>query len=198
MRKSRKKYALIPQDLPYQRLAFLLDFIYAAQVDFDKVGEITGTNRTTVYHWLRRDDTRLSYANKIVKENGYTLTVALVRDSEETTVINISDIPGWQENNYELHPLAFLEFALKKYGVSKVQLADMLGMSKAGVNQWWKSQDILISRIYQIADVLNCSVRFFIVSNNEDNFDKVCRTRRVATTEIILRSTVDLGPRRED
>lgn len=178
----------------YKRLGFFLDFINAAKISYEDVATNCGLCRPTIYHWLRRDDTKLSYIQSVIESCGYKLTILMTRDNFETeNTIGLRSLTRDQAGKLELKRLAFLDLALDRYNVSKLELADLLGMSPMGVKTWWVNQDIHISRIYQIADALGCSLKFYIRSNQELDIEEHCNQKRIVSLEFVQKTITIIG-----
>ncbi len=65
--------------------------------------------------------------------------------------------------------LAFLRIALKKYGISRKDLAEKLGLNYTGVNRWFHVDDIAISYIFDIAELYGLKVKTIIKPKQTGN-----------------------------
>lgn len=185
-----------PNELSYKRLGFFQDFIAAAKINYETVAAQCGLCRPTIYHWLRRDDTKLSYVTSVIEACGYSLTILMTRNNfESPMIIGIKNITQNCKGKYELKPLTFIDAALEQCHISKAELADMLNMSAMGVKTWWVNQDIMISRVYQIAEALNCSIKFHIETKNDNTLQEMNPDNRIISSEIIMKNVTIIGER---
>ena len=65
--------------------------------------------------------------------------------------------------------LAFLRVAMKKYGITRKDLADRLGLNYTGVNRWFFIDDMAISYIFKIAELYGLKVKTSIKPKQTGN-----------------------------
>ena len=62
-----------------------------------------------------------------------------------------------------------VRIALKKYGISRKDLAEKLGLNYTGVNRWFHVDDIAISYIFDIAEIYDLKVKTTIKPKQTGN-----------------------------
>ncbi len=141
-----------------KRLQFLHTLLEALNITKVDVAKKMGVTPQNLFNYMRKDDMKLSYAQEIVASLGYKLSVRLEKPGDNTQRI-ISDIEELIGEDGMLR-LAFLKVALRKYDISRVEIAEKLNLSADGVARWFRVDDILISYLYQIAEACDMEVVF--------------------------------------
>ena len=99
---------------------------------------------------------RLSFAQEIVDRLGYVLSFSLEREAPSSMhVVEIELSQGTDT----IDRLAFLRIAMQKYGISRKDLAEQLGLNYTGVNRWFHVDDIALSYIFEIAELYDLKVK---------------------------------------
>ena len=131
------------------RLKFLVDFMKAAGVTTGQVAELMGVSRQAVYHWFVKDDMKMSQVYRLFELCGYRIVFGLDKEVARgrfpvNVTMNVKNPAGPQR-------LAFLKSAMDCHNVSKESLAVSIGVGKATLYNWFKTDDCFLSYIYAIA-----------------------------------------------
>lgn len=144
-------------------LKFLADFIKAEGLSLEQAAAKMDLSRQAVYYWFATDDAKISTILTFLDRCGYTIDFALER--KETMRGNAwvkIDIRKKVHEGCKNVRLAFLEKALKAYGIRKKALARKMGLGDSAVFYWLKQDDCLISYIYRIAEAEGLDVKIHI------------------------------------
>ena len=121
------------------------------------LAHLMGMSPQNIFAYFQRDDMRLSFAHAVVNKLGYELIFSLDREdaSSSLSVVEI-ELPQGTDT---IGRLAFLRVAMSKYGIKRKELADRLGLNYAGVNRWFRVDDISISYLFKIAELYDLKVK---------------------------------------
>lgn len=149
-----------------KRLDFLTEFMTLRHIDTTDIAEKLNITRTSVYCWFRdsTDDVRLSYATRIIEDEGFNLQIQLFRNEEdlkEPFYAKVSDFLT-DDGDIRLSRLSFLSLTLRRYGFTIKDVTSRMGVNISNWRYWLKNDDIYLSRIYQLADVCGLNIRFLI------------------------------------
>lgn len=148
------------------RLQFLTDFIAATHTDAPQIAEMLQISKNSVYSWFseKTDDVRLSQAMEIIDKRGYVLNISLFRpgDSETPLVTDLKKLIDSSCGKAKLKRMSFLFVTLDRYNVSIKELTKAINVTYTTFRYWCCNDDLMISRIYQIADILGLSIIFDI------------------------------------
>ena len=132
-------------------LNFLVDFLVAAGISTGHAAELMGLTRQAVYHWLAKDDMKISQVCRLFEVCGYSIEFGLEKESAGTSApVSVTMNLAKAE---EKGRLDFLKNALSCHGISKYRLAESLHIGSATLYNWFKVDDCLISYIYRIAEI---------------------------------------------
>ncbi len=120
-----------------------------------------------IFAYFKRDDMRLSCAMQIVDRLGYELSFSLDRENPSSPLCVVEIELSQDQDN--VGRLAFLRVAMKKYGITRKDLADRLGLNYAGVNRWFFIDDMAISYIFKIAELYGLKVKTIIKPKQTGN-----------------------------
>ena len=143
----RDKYEL-------KNLKFLGDFMTAMGLTTTTAGEKIGLTQVSVYYWLKKDDARLSVVNKLIEACGYKLIIDYVSTEADPFEPEIYIEPKHDKL------LTFLAVALQKE--DKEKIANELGLGYTTVYYWLTHDDIFISYIFKIAELIGKRVKITI------------------------------------
>lgn len=168
----------------HSRLQFLSDFMAATHTDAPQVAEMLQITRNSVYTWFneKTDDVRLSQAMEIIDRKGYALNISLFRPGDTETPL-ITDLKKLIDNSCgkaKLKRMSFLFIALDRYNISIKTLVKEIDVRYTTFRYWCGNDDIMISRIFQIADVMGLSIVFDIrrkPQNGEQEEKRRCENR---------------------
>ena len=127
----------------------------ALELTTTTAAEKIGLPQVSVYYWLKKDDARLSAVDNLIDKCGYILSIDYVPLNPEP------------ESNTEIYleppkrkRLSFLANALSEQ--DKQMVAEKLNMGFSTIYYWQEHDDIFISYIYKIADILEKKVKITI------------------------------------
>lgn len=159
-----RQYGRKPGEQAFRRLQFFEEFMSLANVTMEDAAGALGLTRPSIHHWLQQDDARLNYLQKIIESFGYEFNIWLSREEEEISgkvPVRVEDFVRLPGEIYKPDSTAFLTVALQRYGISKLELSERLGLQYSTVRYWF-SKDIMMSRIFQIAEACDFSVSISI------------------------------------
>lgn len=137
-------------------LSFLESLLASIGVSKPELARLMKMSPQNIFAYFRRDDMRLSFAQEIVDRLGYVLSFSLEREAPSSMhVVEIELSQGTDT----IDCLAFLRIAMQKYGISRKDLAEQLGLNYTGVNRWFHVDDIAISYIFKIAELYDLKVK---------------------------------------
>ena len=127
----------------------------ALELTTTTAAEKIGLPQVSVYYWLKKDDARLSAVDNLIDKCGYILSIDYVPlnpEPESNTEIYL-ELPKRKR-------LSFLANALSEQ--DKQMVAEKLNMGFSTIYYWLEHDDIFISYIYKIADILEKKVKITI------------------------------------
>lgn len=148
-------------------MLFLEEFLSAMNITINDAASATGCSRMTVARWLKRtyDDAPLSSMLTLFEAYGYSLEFTLSRDVEG----GYEEEVQWQRRNrakFKADRLAFLTRMMLRYDISSQELAGKLNLYYTTIDHMFRANNLMISRIYRIADV--CDMNVFITIKPKD------------------------------
>ena len=133
--------------------------------------ERLGIARQTVVHWFTVDDTKLINACALVEAFGCRLVV-----SYEVSLPGLDyrdeSTPNYPAE-YDRQRLGFLRRAIDDADISVQSLADLLQVGRTTLFDTLRTDDIMISRLFDIARVTGWTLRIRIVDAEEYGLDRV-------------------------
>lgn len=155
-----------PRNVGFKRLQFLTDFISAVHIEYNEIADFLGISRVAVSHWFAVDDIKLSQAFDIIEHFGYSLHLTMSRDIDapeaQPADIEPDEVMVFPDGRYRLKRMSFLSFALRECGVTKKELATRMNLNYSSLRWMFNTDSMMISRLFQAAEALDCSVRFGI------------------------------------
>ena len=88
-----------------------------------ELARLMGMSPQNIFAYFQRDDMRLSLAQRVVDRLGYELSFSLERETQSSLCEVEIELPQG------MNRLAFLRIALQKYGISRKDLAEKLGLN---------------------------------------------------------------------
>lgn len=140
-------------------LDFLVQFMAETAMTTADIADRMGLARQTVYHWLVKDDIKVSSVYHLFNTCGYRVKFNL--ESPKNTRGN-ADVIFNIENPDESENLGFLSIAMRKNRISKKALSEITGFGETSVHYWFRNDDCNLSRIYEIADAYGLNLRIEI------------------------------------
>lgn len=153
-----------------RRLDFLRSFCNFLGLEQSDVAKMLGVCTQHVnYIFNTADDTRLSLVEKIFDSCGYELQINIVKSLEEEQMPSYISSKNLviKNGNYILKRLFFLEEAMNRYGISRIETAQRLNISPAGVGYWFKTDDISISRLEDFCKAFNLKLNMSLKPKND-------------------------------
>ncbi len=141
-----------------KRLQFMHDLLLVLNISKHEMARRLGMSPQNFFTYLKRDDMRLSFAQEIADNLGFELSVRLEREEGDTQEV-IKRIEPLVRCDEKLR-LGFLKITLGIYNITKIELAEKLGLNPGGVFRWFRVDDIAISYLYDIAKAYNLQVIF--------------------------------------
>lgn len=140
-----------------KRLQFLLSLMESKGVGKHELARMLGVSPQNVFTYFKRDDMKLSYAQKIAGLLGYDLSFRLESEGAplRDVIVEIEGLVGKDG----LQRLAFLRIAMSQYGIERKDVAEKLELNYTGVNRWFKVDDMAITYIYRIAEIYGLKVK---------------------------------------
>lgn len=182
-----------PAKMGFKRMQFLLDFMNTAGLNPVDVAKILGTSVPAVRHWFKEDvdDTKLSYVYRIAEHEGYKFDLLLTRSGKESTgaiAVDVDDFIRLPGEQYRPKVMSFLTVALRRYGITKKELAETTGLSYSTISYFYSIDDISVSRVLDIANSMDFSVKYSFTKIDEPMPDP--DKRHTCTVSIIKKSIV--------
>lgn len=141
----------------FQPLGFLAQIIMSSGKSLSEIGDEIGLTGSALSYIFLNGDTRLSVAERIATACGFSLSFEF-RDQR----INAKILEYDQRDRERYGRLGFITVALKYRGLSRAQIADMLGKEASTARYWFRANsgggDIVVSYIYRIAKLLDLDV----------------------------------------
>lgn len=155
-----------PRNVGFKRLQFMTDFLSAAHIEYNDIAAFLGISRVAVSHWFAVDDIKLSQAFDIIEHFGYSLHLTMSRDIDapeaQPADVEPDEVMVFPDGRYRLKRMSFLSFALRECGVTKKELATRMNLNYSSLRWMFNTDSMMISRLFQAAEALDCSVRFDI------------------------------------
>ena len=136
-----------------KNLKFLGDFMTTLGLSTTVAAEKAGLTQVSVYYWLKKDDAHYSSVERLINAWGYRLKMELVSPDDVQTSIVVIDQPDERR-------LAFLERAIAQ--ADRAELQKQLGIGGTTIYYWLSHDDIFISHIFNIAEILGKKVKVTI------------------------------------
>ena len=160
-RKSNLSLSTMVSDDRQPRLQFLAEFMRTLGDSGAEVARILGITRGAVAQWFRSDDVKLSYCSTYMASKGYdlilTLTEKVVKtDSDSVSIVIERKMPEVESG--DCVRLAFLQVAMAKHGITKLDIAKALDVKYNTVRHWFVEDNIYVSHIFNIADLYGLQV----------------------------------------
>ena len=172
-----------------KKMGFFVDLLNLSHISYDNAAALAGMSKSCIYYWITVDNAKLSQVMNVIEGLGYSLRIILSRnegDDAKITPVDINDL--LMSNNCKPKRLSFLTIALVKYAISKKDLASRLNVTNKTIGYYFSQDDILISRIFDIAKACDLSVNFDIVKRQEapvaDNGIKGASSKRFFTVHL--------------
>ena len=142
-------------------LTFLSAFMRRHSITQSDAAQRLGLSRQALVHWFTVDDTKLSNACALVETYGCRLVI-----SYEVTLPGLDyrdeSTPNYPPE-YDTLRLGFLRRAMDDADLSLQTLAELLGIGRTTLFDTLRSDDIMVSRLFDIARLAGWTLRIRIV-----------------------------------
>ena len=147
------------------RLRFIAEFMNRTGNTTTTIANLMGyKSRQTVFHWLDKDDMKISKCYELFDACGYRITFSMTAKSDVkiecmADVVMMTEekpLPGDRR-------LSFMARAISKSGMTQEAVAKALGMRRTAIQHWLNEvDDCLVSQVYETAEVLGMKVKINI------------------------------------
>ena len=144
---------------PAVNLKFLVDFMQALDINLGDLERKGIGHHTSLAFLFKKDNMLLSLAQKIVEAFDYKLTVLLKdKSGGESAGIPIAN----EEELVNLYSrgsrLGFLDMFMRMHKLTRRKVADELHKSPGTISYWFKTDDVYIANLKELADAFNAEV----------------------------------------
>ena len=148
-----------------RRLKFVAEFMNRTGNTTTTIAQQMGyKSRQTVFHWLDKDDMKMSKCYELFDACGYRCTFSLVR-KEESRIDCTADVVMMTEDK----PLpgdgrlTVLARAIAKSGMTQEAVAKAVGLRRTAIQHWLNEvDDCLVSQVYETAEAIGMKVKISI------------------------------------
>lgn len=145
-------------------MGFLKEFLFVHEgfKNFADVSRKTGVPAYSINYWFKKGSTSLSNVNKLLDTLGYELKIEYIIPGFDRSVSSIRSriLESRKGTTVEDSPLGFLRALLWELNISAMDLSLALGYTKNTVYWWFKKEDVDISSVVKVAEMLKIDVRF--------------------------------------
>ena len=149
--------------LQMSNLLFLTDFMAKTGQTKADIARHVGVSSAAVSDWFKRDDLRLSTAQRILDSYKCDIKFTLHKKEEPVMMyfsfmntINISTL------DFENKKLTSLKQAIKASGWTMKRIAENIGVTPETLSYYWNTDDCPISTFYKVAKLINYTVSYSI------------------------------------
>lgn len=146
-----------------QNMKFVGEFMEVNGLSIAMIAEKLGISRQSVYYWLKKDDAMMSNIYAIFEIYGLKIRFELV---EKGVRENPMKIPGVGLATKKPR-IGFFESYIKKMGIKREQVADILGVKKCTVDHWFQFDDCFFSYICKFAELKGLEVKYTVSRIND-------------------------------
>ena len=147
------------------RLRFVAEFMNRTGNTTTSIAELMGyKSRQTVFHWLDKDDMKMSKCYELFDACGYRCWFSMVPveevkiDCTADVSITIEDSPRPEDRR-----LSFLARAIEKSGMTQEAVARAIGMRRTAIQHWLNEvDDCMVSQVYETAEAIGMKVKINI------------------------------------
>ena len=148
-----------------KRLMFIAEFMNRTGNTTTTIAHLMGyKSRQTVFHWLDKDDMKMSKCYELFDACGYKITFSLIAKNEvkidcTADVVMMTEdkpLPGDKR-------LSFMARAIARSGMTQETVAKSVGLRRTAIQHWLNEvDDCLVSQVYDTAEVLGMKVKINI------------------------------------
>ena len=134
---------------------FFVSFCQSKGIQQKDIANILGVTQATVSYHFENDSFSFGEVQRVLDTYGYVATYDILRPGDEPVMEDMEKYLQFENGKIKTKTLTFLWLALKRYKLSKIKLAELLGVAYETVRHWTKIDDISIIRLFSIIRVLN-------------------------------------------
>lgn len=139
-----------------KNLQALVKFMKKAGLTTGDVAKAMNVSRNTITRWLQTDDCSLKKMMDVAEAFDCELTLSYILPDEEaddSKIIIDKLISNLTARKFKPGRLTFLSIAMQQGGVTKVDLAESIGLTRASIQRWFQQDDMNMKYIYKIAEL---------------------------------------------
>lgn len=145
-----------------QNLKFIGEFLEVNYLSTPMIAEKMGISRQSVYYWLKKDDMMISTIYALFDAYGMKIRFELKEPGvkESALKIPVSGATSKKPN------IGFFEAYLKRNGLKRIQVAELLGVKKCTVDHWFQFDDCFFSYICKFAQLNGLEMKYSVTHKN--------------------------------
>lgn len=143
-------------------LDFVSQFMAASGLTVPDLAKAAGVTRQSMHHYMVIDDMKLSVAERMVESLGHWLFLGFVPEDCSGDVAFDYDRYLEDYRQGAGNRLFFLVAEMRRRGLSREDLAGMVGISIGAVNYFFRNDDIYFSRLMDIAGALGLRLHVMV------------------------------------
>lgn len=148
---------------PFKRLGFFEAFLRAVGATQNDVADIVGIKQSSVCRWFLIDDVMISNIYEVANHYGYNLEPQVFTNNESVNE-RTRDLSRYliakSGGKLEIKKLTFLQLALDLEPRTKEEIAKEIGIEYPSISRWFRMDDIAVSRLVQLCDILGWRIQF--------------------------------------
>ncbi len=144
---------------PAVNLKFIVDFMQARNINLGDLERRGIGHHTSLAFLFKKDNMLLSLAQKIFEAFDYKLTILLKDKSEEQKEgLSLSNQAELVSLYSQGSRLGFLDMYMRMHKLTQRKVAAELGKSPGTVSYWFKTDDIYIANLKELAEAFGAEV----------------------------------------
>ena len=151
---------------PAVNLKFVVDFMQARNINLGDLERQGIGHHTSLAFLFKKDNMLLSLAQKIFEAFGYKLTILLKDKSEEKkeglALSNEAELVSLYTQGSRL---GFLDMYMRMHKLTQRKVATELGKAPGTVSYWFRTDDIYVANLREIADAFNAKLEVQVSQN---------------------------------
>lgn len=140
----------------------------ANSLTLPEAGRLLGLTAPTAYNWRETQNIKLSHVYKLADCLGYSLGLRLDKEGETHELEITPRAIKKKEAGMHFKRLFFLDVALSVYGITKVKLAEDLGLHRQTIVTMFGTDDMETQRLDQICKLYNFNLYVTLSKDSEE------------------------------